>query len=67
MKNKQKIIIIGAGAAGLYAAYTLAQRGIDFQILEATDRLGGRLGKIDDFADYPLDTGAQWLHGKKSL
>ncbi|MEM6344789.1 MAG: NAD(P)/FAD-dependent oxidoreductase [Bacteroidota bacterium] len=67
MKQKHKILIIGAGAAGLAAGHALAQRGIDFQILEASDRIGGRLGKIEDFADFPLDMGAQWLHGKKSL
>ena len=59
--------IIGAGAAGLYAAYLLRQQGIDCRIFEAADRYGGRLGKLEGFADYPLDLGAEWLHGKKSL
>ena len=59
--------IIGAGAAGLYAGYLLRQQGIDFRIFEAADRYGGRLGKLEGFADYPLDLGAEWLHGKKSL
>ena len=62
-----KVIIVGAGAAGIYAGFLLNQQGIDFEILEATDRIGGRLGKLENFADYPLDTGAQWLHGKKSV
>ena len=43
MKKKHKVLIIGAGAAGLAAGHALAQRGIDFQILEASDRIGGRL------------------------
>jgi len=67
MKNKEKILIIGAGAAGIYAGHLLAKRGVDFQILEAADRIGGRLAKLEGFADYPLDLGAEWLHGKKSL
>lgn len=63
----EKILIIGAGAAGICAGYVLHTQGIDFQLLEASDRVGGRLGKLEGFATYPLDTGAQWLHGKKSL
>jgi monoamine oxidase len=61
-----KVLIIGAGAAGLHAGYLLQSKGIDFEILEASSRYGGRLGRLDGFADYPIDTGAQWLHGKKS-
>jgi monoamine oxidase len=64
---KGKVIIIGAGAAGLFAGFVLRLENIDFTILEASDRIGGRLGKIEGFADYPLDLGAQWLHGKKSF
>ncbi len=62
-----KVIIIGAGAAGLYAAYILKSKGIDFQILEASANYGGRLGKLTGFANFPIDTGAQWLHGKNSI
>lgn len=52
------VLIIGAGAAGLFAGKVLADRGIDFRILEASDRYGGRVGKLEGFADYPLDLGA---------
>lgn len=62
-----KVVIIGAGAAGLYAAYILKSKGIDFQILEASANYGGRLGKLTGFANFPIDTGAQWLHGKNSV
>ena len=62
-----KVIIIGTGAAGLYAAYHLQKGGYNFEVLEASDRVGGRLGKIENFADFPLDRGAQWLHGKRSV
>jgi len=62
-----KVIIIGAGAAGLYAAYILKSKGIDFQLLEASSTYGGRLGKLTGFANFPIDTGAQWLHGKNSI
>ena len=62
-----KVIIIGAGAAGLYAAYILKSKGINFQILEASSKYGGRLGNLTGFANFPIDTGAQWLHGKNSI
>ena len=62
-----KVIIIGAGAAGLYAGYLLKKNNIDFEILEANANYGGRLGKVTGFCDFPIDTGAQWLHGKNNV
>lgn len=62
-----KVVIIGAGVAGLYAGYLLKARGIDFTILEASDKAGGRVGKREGFADFPIDTGGQWLHGDFSI
>ena len=62
-----KVLIIGAGAAGLYAGYILKSKGIDFQILEAAPNYGGRTGKITGFANFPIDLGAQWMHGKNSI
>lgn len=41
-KNAPRIIIVGAGLAGLTAAYRLKQDGINTTIYEATDRVGGR-------------------------
>ena len=67
IKYEGKVVIIGAGAAGLYAAYILKSKGINFQILEASANYGGRLGKLTGFANFPIDLGAQWLHGKKSI
>ena len=67
LKYDGKVIIIGAGAAGLYAAFILKSMGIDFQLLEASSNHGGRLGKLTGFANFPIDTGAQWLHGKNSI
>lgn len=67
VKYDGKVIIIGAGAAGLYAAYVLKSKGIDYRILEASATYGGRLAKLTGFADFPLDLGAQWLHGKNNI
>lgn len=41
--KKNKVVIIGAGLSGLYAAYLLKQKGIDSIILESRDRIGGRI------------------------
>ena len=57
-----KIIIVGAGASGLAAAKVLEQNNIDYLILEATNRYGGRLKKDTTLADFPIDIGAEWLH-----
>ncbi|MEO1449941.1 MAG: NAD(P)/FAD-dependent oxidoreductase [Bacteroidota bacterium] len=57
-----KVIILGAGGAGLAAAKILERNNIDYQILEATDRYGGRLKKDDTLADFPIDLGAEWIH-----
>jgi monoamine oxidase len=43
VRSKPKVAIIGAGLAGLTAAYRLFQRGIDFDIYEARNRVGGRV------------------------
>lgn len=57
-----KVIVIGAGASGLAAARILEQNNIDYAILEATHRYGGRLKKDTTFADFPIDIGAEWIH-----
>lgn len=62
---KGKVIIVGAGAAGLSAAKVLEDSGVEYQILEATDRYGGRIKMDTSFADFPIDLGAEWIHNKK--
>ena len=49
-------LIIGAGLSGLYLAYKLEQQGKDYLILEARDRLGGRIHDHDG-----LDLGPTWF------
>jgi monoamine oxidase len=62
-----RVIIIGAGAAGLYAAKKIKEHGAEVVILEASDRIGGRVRKLDGFADFGIDLGAEWIHGQKAL
>jgi monoamine oxidase len=47
----KKVIVIGAGLAGLTAAYELTQAGHDVMVLEARNRAGGRVLTVRDFAD----------------
>jgi len=58
-----KVIVIGAGIAGLSAAYRLTQAGVDVVILEARDRIGGRVHTDRSFAPYPVEFGAELIHG----
>lgn len=57
-----KVLIVGAGAAGLAAGYLLKRYGVDFEIVEAAPVYGGRLKKAAGLADFPLDVGAEWIH-----
>ncbi|MBK6378966.1 MAG: FAD-dependent oxidoreductase [Chitinophagaceae bacterium] len=61
--KKPKVIIIGAGFAGLTAAYKLHQRKIDFVILEARNRIGGRVFSHTIDADEKLvvELGGEWV------
>lgn len=60
--SKLKIIIIGAGVAGLAAANKLAENNFAVTILEARDRIGGRIWTDCSFG-FPVNIGAGWLHG----
>jgi protoporphyrinogen oxidase len=56
-----KVIVIGAGIGGLSAAYWLTQRGYEVEILEASDRPGGRMVTLEHKGDR-VDVGAQFYH-----
>src|SRR5215472_17058765 len=56
------VAVIGAGAAGIGAARRLHEaRAVSVLVLEARDRVGGRVHTIAP-AGFPLDRGAEWLH-----
>jgi monoamine oxidase len=59
------VVIIGAGAAGLSAARTLAEAGRSVLLLEARDRIGGRIWTRHEIdATAPIELGAEFIHGE---
>lgn len=48
---EKEVIILGAGAAGLAAAYELKKRKVPFRVYEASSRLGGRVQSVSLFAE----------------
>jgi monoamine oxidase len=62
--RKSDVVIIGAGAAGLAAARALNEHGVDVVVLEARDRIGGRvLTHRDSATPVPIELGAEFIHG----
>ena len=65
-KNEQfsdkSVLVIGAGIAGLAAARQLQNRGFKVTVLEAQDRVGGRL-RSNRSLGIAFDEGASWIHG----
>jgi monoamine oxidase len=59
------VIVIGAGTAGLAATRTLQHAVCKVLTLEARDRLGGRILTDWSFASYPVELGAEFVHGEK--
>jgi monoamine oxidase len=59
--RKHEVIVVGAGFTGLSAATELAARGIDVAVLEARDRVGGRVESAVNELGERLDTGGQFL------
>jgi len=81
--NGKTVVIVGAGAAGLYAADILKARGIKVILFEASDRAGGRVRTLKSgdsesisllfnsqselSSDYPNELGANTIYGSDSV
>jgi monoamine oxidase len=58
------VIVVGAGMAGLSAASELRAPGLDVLVLEARNRVGGRVDTDYEFAPHPIERGAEFVHGE---
>jgi monoamine oxidase len=57
----ERVVIVGAGIAGITAANALGHAGIETIVLEARNRIGGRLHTVD-LGGSPVDLGGSWIH-----
>jgi monoamine oxidase len=62
MELDADVIVIGAGAAGLAAARELSAAQLKVIVLEARERIGGRINT--HFDQWPIELGAEFVHGK---
>src|ERR1041385_6194720 len=63
MSNNADVIVIGAGASGLAASRELSTAGLKVLLLEARDRIGGRI-YTDHSLGFPVELGAEFVHGR---
>jgi polyamine oxidase len=56
-----RVIVIGAGVAGLVAARALRRQGVEVVLVEARERVGGRIQTFER-GGVPIDLGAAWVH-----
>ncbi len=59
--DPERVIVVGAGFAGLGAANALRHAGVDCVVLEARDRIGGR-AHTERVGGVPVDLGCSWIH-----
>ncbi len=59
--HRRQVIVVGAGVAGLVAARRLADRGLDVMVMEARDRVGGRLWSHRLPNDEVVELGGEWI------
>jgi len=63
-KRITEVVVIGAGVAGLACAQALCQAGLRVRILEARNRIGGRVWTLHpSLINAPVELGAEFIHG----
>ena len=60
-----RVVVVGAGLAGLTAARDLTRQGAEVRVVEARDRLGGRVWTLrdDEFSREPVEAGGEFIDG----
>src|SRR5262245_60679857 len=64
-RDEFDVVVIGAGAAGLAAGQKLAAAGRSVVVVEARDRIGGRIQTLRLAGwPHPIEAGAEFVHGE---
>jgi monoamine oxidase len=64
-EDSTDVLVIGAGVAGLAAAGRLSQAGVNVRVLEARDRIGGRVFTAHQSGlNTAIELGAEFVHGR---
>ncbi len=66
-KGRVDVVVVGAGVAGLATAATLAEEGLEVEVLEARERVGGRVWTVGDEGAPAVELGAEFVHGEAPL
>src|SRR5262245_26878732 len=67
LPDRADVIVIGAGAAGIFAMRELVQSERTVICLEARNRIGGRIFTRRSLARHPIELGAEFVHGTKNI
>jgi monoamine oxidase len=67
VKFNGRVLVIGAGIAGLHAAMLLRHYGCEVLHLEASERAGGRILSQTGFTNFPVELGAEAVHGSRNI
>ncbi len=59
--KKSKVIVLGGGISGLLTAYLLQEKGFEVQVLEAKNKLGGRILTHKTESSAVIELGAEWI------
>lgn len=62
MPEHHDVVVIGAGMAGVTAARDLRDAGLAVVVVEAQERVGGRMLTSRDFCEHPVEHGAEFIH-----
>jgi monoamine oxidase len=63
-EHETEVLVVGAGVAGLSAAVRLRQAGVSVRLLEARERVGGRIHTEHGMGPWPIELGAEFIHGE---